>query len=150
MTAMAPLDEDVREAHQVTVFVLLRDHAMFSSEISSAGSARYAAVEKWLFFLCIPCGPGDEINGSLLRPVLGQSVFHIWRIVIARLCLFRSSVSVSFVGASLVRYCAYGMLVRPPALICVRLHSTMPVTKRLMPSRAPMIVCFRLHALACR
>ena len=61
---------------------------------------------------------------------------------------------------------ACGMLVRPPALICVRLHSAMFVTQRLMPfvcdsvtahvrpclsvcSRAPMFVCDCLNALAC-
>ena len=103
---MGSWDEDVLKAHQSTVAVKVWDRAIFNSENSSAGSDRYIAMEKWLSFLCIRCGPGDEINGSMLCPVLGRSTLHIWRIVIARLCLFRSSVSVSLVGASFARYCA--------------------------------------------
>ena len=147
-------DEDVRKEHQVTVAVKVWDRAIFNSENSSAGvdrnTNRYTAMEKWLSFLCIDCGPDDVTNESMLCPVLGRSSLCVWRlgshacVCFARLCLFRSLVLHSL--GTVHTACLFA---RP---LGVRLHSAMFATQCLLPfvcdsvltvdpSRAPVFVC---------
>ena len=110
---MSLWEEEVRMKHQIDLATRVWDRAIFNSENSASltASERYVPMVKWLSFLCRQCGPDDEVNSSMLCGVLGKSTCQIWRTVIARLCLFRSSVPVSLVGASFAS--PYGMLVRP-------------------------------------
>ena len=79
------------KVHQVLVAVKVWDRAIFHSE-NLSGHEKFTPLQKWFDFLNSGCGPDDEINGSLMCPVLGRSVLHCWWSVIEHLCLFRSLV----------------------------------------------------------
>ena len=147
---MASWDEETQKAHQISVCTKVWDRAIFHAENSASANEKFVPMEKWLSHLCSGCGPDDEIIESLVCPVLGRSVLHCWRIVIARLCLFRS----------LVRHPLGIVHACPPArtylcpLAFVHVCLCPPVQQALLPfvcdrSRLPMFVCVRLTAPAC-